>query len=210
MTEIFFSIAPSADKLIIAILAVFSVLTMGISLERYFFLRPLYRKSVWVRRELKILLESGDFGKLQDLAQDASTPGGRALSLALKHIKKYGTAGLPELFNSVYLQEKPRLEGAISVLAAIGANAPFVGLLGTVFGIMRSFYDLGIATNTAGAPAVMAGISTALLATAMGLTVAIPAVMLYNFFRRRVTAVLDTVEHIRETCLTYSRSQIKQ
>ena len=209
MADVFFSIAPVVDKLIMVILAVFSVLVLGISLERYFVLKPIYRKSAQVRRKLKSLFESGNLKELEDLAEDKSHPSGRAMGYATVHIKKHGSAGLSELFKAIYLQERPGLEGSISILATIGANAPFVGLLGTVFGIMRSFHDLGMAQE-AGQQTVMAGISVALLATAMGLAVAIPAVMLYNYFRRRVNKTLDTMENVKSACLAYSQSQEKE
>ncbi len=210
MADLFFSIAPVVDKLIIVILAIFSVLVLGISLERYFVLKPIYRKSAQVRRKLKSMFQSGNLKELESLAEDKSHPSGRAMGYATAHIKKHGSAGLSELFKAIYLQERPGLEGSISILATIGANAPFVGLLGTVFGIMRSFHDLGEAVQEAGQQTVMAGISVALLATAMGLAVAIPAVILYNYFRRRVNTTLDTMENVKSACLAYSQSQEKE
>ena len=206
MIDVFFSIAPVADKVIMAVLVLFSVLVLGISLERYFFLRPIYRKSVQTRSKLKTIFQSGSLTEIESLAEDTSHPGGRAMAYAMVHIKNNGSSGLAELFKATYLQEKPTLEGSISVLATVGANAPFIGLLGTVFGIMRSFHDLG-SIQEAGQEVVMVGISIALLATAMGLVVAIPSVMLYNYFRRRVNRILDTLENIREVCLAYSQSQ---
>ena len=206
MIDAFFSIAPVADKIIIMVLILFSVLVLGISLERYFFLRPIYRKSIQIRNKLKTVFQSGSLNEIENLAEDRSHPIGRAMAYVMVHIRNNGSSGLAELFKAVYLQEKPTLEGSISILATVGANAPFVGLLGTVFGIMRSFRDLG-SMQEAGQQAVMAGISVALLATAMGLAVAIPSVILYNYFRRRVNRILDTLENIREVCLTYSQSQ---
>ena len=149
---------------------------------------------------------SGELEKVEEIAKDKTSPEGRIMSFALEHIKKYGSKGLAEVFNAGYLQEKPLMEGSISILATIGSNAPYVGLLGTVFGIMRSFHDLGIAEQAANQQTVMAGISVALLATAMGLVVAIPSVILYNYFRRRVGMVLDTLENVKEACLAYSRA----
>jgi len=73
------------------------------------------------------------------------------------------------------------------VLATIGATAPFVGLFGTVWGIMNSF--IGISkTNTTNLAVVAPGIAEALLATAFGLVAAIPAVMIYNAFARSITS----------------------
>ncbi len=81
--------------------------------------------------------------------------------------------------------EKVRMERGLSVLATVGSNAPFIGLFGTVLGIMQAFRDLSLSLADAN-KAVMAGISEALVATAVGLLVAIPAVILYNAFNRVV------------------------
>ena len=182
----------------------FSVLVLGISLERYFILKPLYRKSVQAGQKLKTLFKSGDMSVLHNIAKDGAFPAGRALQYGLAHINTKGPKGLAELFKAVYLQEKPLLEGRISILASIGANAPFLGLLGTVFGIMRSFHDLGVAVESANQQTVMTGISIALLATAMGLAVAIPSVLLYNYFQKRVHRILETVDNVGSACLAMS------
>ena len=78
------------------------------------------------------------------------------------------------------------------ILGTIGAVTPFVGLFGTVAGIMRSFKDLGLdvaAGGTGGTVAVMTGISEALIATAAGILVAVDAVVLYNYFQARLSRV---------------------
>ena len=208
IADIFFSFATIADKAVLLVLALFSILVVGISLERYFFLRPLYRKSLRTRLQLRMIYKysSGELEKVTEIAKDKMTPEGRIMGFALEHIKRHGSKGLAEVFNAGYLQEKPLMEGSISILASIGANAPYLGLLGTVFGIMRSFHDLGIAEQGASQQTVMAGISVALLATAIGLVVAIPAVILYNYFRRRVGVIMDTLENIKEACLAYSQT----
>jgi biopolymer transport protein ExbB len=80
----------------------------------------------------------------------------------------------------------------MSVLATIGSTAPFVGLFGTVWGIMNSFIGISKAQTT-NLAVVAPGIAEALLATAVGLAAAIPAVMIYNFFNRRTRGYLDLV-----------------
>lgn len=92
--------------------------------------------------------------------------------------------------------EREQLEKRLIVMGTIGNNAPFIGLLGTVIGVVQAFAQLG---STAAAPqeqsaAVMAGISEALVATAVGLLVAIPAVILFNYFHRRLSAMLSASE----------------
>jgi biopolymer transport protein ExbB len=79
-----------------------------------------------------------------------------------------------------------RLSGGMQFLASVGANAPFIGLFGTVYGIMNSF--IGIAnTNTTNLAVVAPGIAQALLATGIGLFAAIPAVVFYNYFQTQIT-----------------------
>jgi biopolymer transport protein ExbB len=79
-----------------------------------------------------------------------------------------------------------RLSGGMAFMASLGANAPFVGLFGTVYGIMYSF--IGIAnTNTTNLAVVAPGIAEALLATGFGLFAAIPAVIFYNYFQTRIS-----------------------
>jgi len=86
-------------------------------------------------------------------------------------------------------RERLRLERRLPFLATLGSNGPFVGLFGTVLGIIKAFHDLAATQGTAGAGAstVMAGISEALVATAIGLFAAIPAVVAYNRFADQVS-----------------------
>ena len=80
-----------------------------------------------------------------------------------------------------------RLSGGMQFLASVGSSGPFIGLFGTVYGIMRSF--IGIAnTNTTNLAVVAPGIAEALLATGIGLFAAIPAVVFYNYFQTRISA----------------------
>jgi biopolymer transport protein ExbB len=80
-----------------------------------------------------------------------------------------------------------RLSGGMQFLASVGANAPFIGLFGTVYGIMNSF--IGIAnTNTTNLAVVAPGIAQALLATGIGLFAAIPSVVFYNYFQTQITS----------------------
>ena len=81
------------------------------------------------------------------------------------------------------------LTNNISIISAIGTNAPYVGLLGTVFGIMITFYTLGDA-GAVDAKKIMMGLALALKATAMGLVVAMPAIITYTITLRKVEKIL--------------------
>lgn len=102
-------------------------------------------------------------------------------------------------------RERQRLERNLAFLGTLGSNAPFIGLFGTVLGIIKAFHDL--ARNQSSGPAVvMAGISEALVATAVGLMVAIPAVMAFNYFSRRVRTVMTQVDWRTGLALAYLRA----
>jgi biopolymer transport protein ExbB len=96
--------------------------------------------------------------------------------------------------------QRLRLERGLSVLGTLGNNAPFIGLFGTVLGIIKAFHDLS-GNQAGGVAVVMQGISEALVATAVGLMVAIPAVVGYNFFNRRVRHHISSVDSLAHEVL---------
>lgn len=89
--------------------------------------------------------------------------------------------------------EMTRLESMVPILATTGSTAPFIGLFGTVWGIMSAFVSIG-QTHSATLDVVAPGIAEALIATAIGLAAAIPAVMAYNYFVRRLRVVRNEVD----------------
>lgn len=93
----------------------------------------------------------------------------------------------------VTLVEVNRLEDLLSFLASTGSASPFIGLFGTVWGIMSAFRNIGI-TESASLAVVAPGISEALITTAMGLFAAIPAVLAYNYFERRIKVFMDDMD----------------
>jgi biopolymer transport protein ExbB len=86
------------------------------------------------------------------------------------------------------------LERNLGILGTMAAVAPLVGLLGTVWGIMRAFHDMAV-SGSAAPSVVAAGVAEALVTTAAGLVVAVPAVMLYNYFARRLNVMLTEAEN---------------
>ena len=85
----------------------------------------------------------------------------------------------------------------ISIISSFGANAPYIGLLGTVFGIIITFYTMGMSSNI-DAKTIMASLALALKATAMGLIVAIPAMMFYNHLARKIEVIIALWEMQKE------------
>ncbi|HXU02873.1 MAG TPA: MotA/TolQ/ExbB proton channel family protein, partial [Polyangia bacterium] len=92
------------------------------------------------------------------------------------------------------------MEKNLGVLGTLGNNAPFIGLFGTVLGIIKAFADLS-RNQGGGAAAVMSGISEALVATAVGLMVAIPAVIAFNFFQAKVRKTIGRIDAVAHMVL---------
>lgn len=97
---------------------------------------------------------------------------------------------------SLLVAKRTQIEKGLTVLATLGSNAPFIGLFGTVLGIIQAFGALG--AQQSNASSVMVGISEALVATAVGLFVAIPAVIAFNFFSRRLRVLITNCETLRD------------
>ena len=110
--------------------------------------------------------------------------------------------GIDRALSAFIKSEKMNLEKGLAVLATLGANAPFIGLFGTVLGIIRSFSYLG---NQSGAQQVISGVSQALVATAVGLIVAIPAVVAYNIFAKKIKDLVVQLESFRDLYISQLR-----
>ena len=208
LTERLFTIAQGGAEFILWILLIVSVISVGIILERFMTLRQVVIRSNKVKARMREALQTNNLEDLEDISKDRDSMEGRALAYGLRHVKEVGTNGLPEIMNSFALLERPSLERSLNFLATIGSNAPFVGLLGTVLGIMKAFRDLS--QNVGGGnEAVMLGIAEALVSTAVGLLVAIPAVIAYNGFSRQVRGALQSLETVKELCVAYAKKKGK-
>jgi biopolymer transport protein TolQ len=204
MTDNFFAMAQVAHTVTLYLLIFLSVLSLAFILERFFTLTKIKNDSARVGERLREILQSNSLAELEEMAKEKKSLEGRGLSYGLRHVHERGVNGLEEIFSAYALNERPNLEKYLGFLATVGSNAPFIGLLGTVFGIMDAFR--GMAQSQGDATAVMLGISKALVATAVGLMVAIPAVIAYNYFQKQVKGVLQNLESVKELCLAYAKS----
>lgn len=201
----FYAIAQAGHEVTLWILVILSVLSIAFILERWLALRSMRNNSLKTNARIQEALQSNNLIEIEEISRDRDTFEGRALSYGLRHIKEHGVNGLEEIFNSYSLVEKPRMEKYLNFLATVGSNAPFIGLLGTVFGIMDAFREMAISQGDASA--VMIGISKALVATAIGLLVAIPAVIAYNYFQRQVRAIFQSLESVRDLCIALAKTK---
>ena len=182
------------EKLILVVMFLLSIWSISIMIDR--------------RKNLSTLILSDEFLKIKAILSNAATlkaelknhvSGNHSyLSRAFQNI--LSASAQPEAVDRVvqaYIrEEKLKLEKGLAVLATLGSNAPFIGLFGTILGIIRAFAYLG---SQSGSSAVMSGVSQALYATALGLFVAIPAIIGYNVFIqdvRKLNSQLDTLKDL--------------
>jgi biopolymer transport protein ExbB len=185
----------SADW-VLWLLVVLSVVSIAIILERFVFFST---HGLSARDEILRLLARGE---LDAAKARVGTARGMEAEVVRQGVDaaRLGPVAVEEVMASTVARERPRYERFLSFLGTLGSNAPFIGLFGTVLGIIKAFHDLsGITVKGAAIQqTVMAGISEALVATAVGLAVAIPAVVAYNAYTRwlkTMTASANALSH---------------
>jgi biopolymer transport protein ExbB len=168
-------------------LLVCSVLVLGVAIERVMALRGALSSATRLTAEVVPLVWKQSFPDAVQRA-DGATPMGRIFGEVLGAREQLTIPQLERLASDRQFEEVQGATTYLWILGTIGAAAPFIGLFGTVVGIIRAFHAMAIA-GTGGFAVVAAGISEALIATALGLAVGIVAVVLYNFFQARVDQI---------------------
>lgn len=171
-------------------LGFFSILALGIVLERIFTLTRLKQIEDRAFMMLQLALEKNDDAMRRD-QQIASAPVTHIINAAAD-MQDANAEIIQQTADIALLQQRLRLRRYLSTLATIGSTAPFIGLFGTVLGIITAFNAL---SQTQNSQQLAAGISEALSATAVGLLVAIPAIIAYNIFQGRVQAQLLQIQN---------------
>jgi len=166
----------------VVVLALLSVLSIAIMLERAWAFRRFASALGESFSSLRQAMKDGGLAAVSAVCRARQSPLSEVL---LSGLSRSG-ASKEEVNEAMELagrRELMKLERRLGVLGTIGSTAPFIGLFGTVLGIIRAFSDLAIAEGASPA-AVADGIAEALIATAAGLFVAVPAVVAYNYFVR--------------------------
>ena len=180
-----------------------SVAAVAVTLERLWFFARSRRQRQHVADMLAALRKSGPEAAQKALGEARSLEATVARA-CLEHIAD-GPQAIEEHIAAVIETDRVHYERGLAFLGTLGSNAPFVGLFGTVLGIVRAFHDL--ATSAAmGSQAVMAGIAEALVATAIGLLVAIPSVAAYNALMRHVETAVVAANTVGHQILAYVKT----
>jgi biopolymer transport protein ExbB len=177
---------------ILLVLLVCSMVTLAVAIERVLYFR---RRSGDADHTLMKALESlrkGNPSEAITHCETASHPMGQVAAQVLSDSDLLPSS-FEERLQITLNRQKLLLEKHLSVLGSMAAVAPLIGLLGTVWGIMRAFHDMA-QVGSAAPSVVAAGVAEALLTTAAGLIVAVPAVLLYNHFARRMSVMLTIAE----------------
>jgi len=171
-----------------------SVIALAIGGERLWALRRLDARMLAVGKQIGFFLRRGDVDGARDMVErDAKDlPLGRIYLELLPRVADTPVEDLLSIADGHRVEQTQALRRNIWLIGTIGSAAPFIGLFGTVVGIMRAFHHMA-QTGTGGFAVVASGISEALVATALGLGVAIIAVALYNYFQVRLNDLGTTM-----------------
>jgi biopolymer transport protein ExbB/biopolymer transport protein TolQ len=201
-------------KTVFLTLIALSVWSLAVGVERYFYFKKVQKTS---RVFLKMIEKYLSQGKLEDAIELAKNK-----KFKDSHIAQVLYAGLQELTSQQDMganyEEKlesakraierataqgvQKLRRGMTVLATVGATSPFIGLFGTVFGIINAFQGMA-ATGSGGIGAIAAGIAEALVTTGTGIGVALPAVWFFNFYIARIGIFTDEMSNASSELIDY-------
>jgi biopolymer transport protein ExbB/TolQ len=176
-------VAQIASQAVLYVLLALSVLSIGVIIERWWFFFRRRDDLAALSDKIRAALRRRDLGAARKLLGASRSVEAAAISEALDWYED-GADAVEQILVKAVRQRRKQFEGGLLFLGTLGNNAPFIGLFGTVLGIVTAFRELG--NNQMGAMGnVMSGIAEALIATAVGILVALPAVIFYNVFQKK-------------------------
>ena len=162
-----------------------SVFSIGAMIERTLYFRKRNDDVDELGERLVALIEQGDSEGARGLLEKSPSVEASVLAPALKYLSA-GPEAVADAIESGMIRARMDLERGSTLLGTLGNNAPFIGLFGTVIGVIIAFHQLGASQSSSSMNPVMGGIAESLVATGVGLFVAIPAVVAYNLIQKRI------------------------
>jgi len=195
----------SSAEWVLWLLLALSVASLAVILERLVFFRS---RRLQHGEQIAEQLGRGDLEAVRRLLEGQEGLEAQVLRAGLRAVPE-GPETVEQVLLSALAAERPRYERFLSFLGTLGSNAPFIGLFGTVLGIIKAFNDLGAVSLKGSAiqQTVMTGISEALVATAVGLGVAIPAVVGFNVFTRALKNLTGRTQALGYALVAATRSR---
>ncbi|MEZ4405420.1 MAG: MotA/TolQ/ExbB proton channel family protein [Polyangiales bacterium] len=216
LIKTFTSFAMLGAEWVMWLLVGLSFATLAVAIERARYYRSLSDDLDALASRLDVALRDDDLDHARTLLGASSSPAALVAAAGLDALDR-GADPAERVMAGTLARAKQQLERGLSFLGTVGSNAPFIGLFGTVIGIIQAFDALkpppglrGAAAAAAAAAAtgrVMGTIAEALVATAIGLLVAIPAVVAYNVFTRKVKSMLASTESLTQVVLAYAHEK---
>jgi len=205
-------VASTGATAVLYLLLALSVYSVGVVLERWWYFRKRRFDVNAVGTALEKRLRARDVeGARKDLANVRAVEA-EVIHDALAYYAD-GADSLQEIVQKGIRQRRKTFESGLLFLGTLGSNSPFVGLFGTVLGVVAAFKELGAASANVAASSgggmgnVMSGISEALIATAVGILVAIPAVIAYNLFQKKCNDIEENTGALANQVLAVMKSK---
>ena len=204
--------SPPFAKGIWLVLVIMSVWSLTVAFGKWWNLRKAQKETLKFAPEFSQFLEEDNLTEAINLAQSyKKSHVARVLGGALDEVKPLimdGSVTVSDINSAEravernMLVEIVSLKRGLAILATVGSTAPFVGLLGTVFGIINAFAAMGPSGST-GIAAITVGIAEALIATGFGLLVAIPAVWFFNYFQTKIDNLTAEMTYVSKEMIDY-------
>jgi biopolymer transport protein ExbB/biopolymer transport protein TolQ len=204
--------SPPFAKGIWLVLAIMSLWSLSVAFGKWWSLRKAQKETLKFAPEFSQFLEEDNLTEAINLAQSyKKSHVARVLGGALDEVKPLimdGSVTVSDINSAEravernMLVEIVTLKRGLAILATVGSTSPFVGLLGTVFGIINAFAGMG-AAGSSGIQAIAVGIAEALIATGFGLLVAIPAVWAFNYFQTKIDNLTSEMTYVSKEMIDY-------
>jgi len=200
ITEHLLTFTLFGSEWVLWLLIFLSIVSVAVMVERAIAMSGRLVDFEGVGEKLHKALAAGDLQAARAALGEGRSPEVRVALVGVEELPRGSTAAV-EAMASARMRERLALEKHLGILGTLGNNAPFIGLFGTVLGIIKAFADLA-RNQGGGAAVVMAGIAEALVATAVGLLVALPAVVAFNIFQGRIRRTMGRVDLLAHLVLT--------
>lgn len=186
------------------LLVILSIVGLAVILERALFFFKTRDDVTGLQDRLRALLKKGDIAAAKKMFADSPSVEAEVLHAAMNNVED-GAAAVEEGLDSASTMAKLKMERWLAFLGTMGSNAPFIGLLGTVIGIIRSFQALNDSAGQV-TTGLMSEIGEALVVTAIGLLVALPAISFFNYFQRVIKSRLARANAMGHDLLAYVKA----
>ena len=198
-------VAKPASVVVLYMLFALSILSIGVIIERWWYFRKRRVNIIELGEQLEHALRGGDNAAALAVLRQSPSVEAHILGDALKW-RIDGAESVEQILAKAVRQNRPKVEVGLLFLGTLGNNAPFIGLFGTVMGIMTSFRQLGSSQGASGMDNVMGSIGEALTATAVGILVALPAVIGYNVFQKKGADIEENAASLGNIVLASMKS----